>query len=86
MHQKNPGQHFQVTWYGSSAGAQPLPPDLSLLLGHKGACSLQGLAGRAKRRGATPLALISKDLGAHWFLAMATIQSHLTGLKFQLQK
>lgn len=54
---KNSGQHFQVIWFGPSAGAQPLTPDLSLFLRYKGARSLQGLAGRANRRGVTPIAL-----------------------------
>lgn len=65
-----------------SAGAQSLTPDLSLLLGHEWAHWLQG----ATRKGVTPNAPISRDLGVHGFLAMVTTQSHLTGLEFQLQK
>lgn len=52
---KNPGQSFQVIWHGSSVGAQLLTRDLSLFFGHKWACSLQGLAERANRRGVTPV-------------------------------
>lgn len=48
-----PSQHFQVIWYGSSAGVQPLTPDLSQLLGTSELAHCK--VWQANRRGVTPV-------------------------------